>query len=98
MYDLLSNVAARRLGRQWSRHEGEEENQMSLHRRSARGTSIGMTAAAAGIALLVAGCTDSDPGGPSNSADPDSPYGFETAPQDATSPVTIWVDADRAKI
>ena len=58
-----------------------------------------MTAAAAAIALLVAGCSDNDPGGPTNSpGGSDSPYGFETADQDAASPITIWVDADRAKI
>ena len=73
---------------------------MSLHKGSARRTSIGMTAAAAAIALLVAGCSGTDtPGGPTNSpGGSDSPYGFETAEQDAASPITIWVDADRAKI
>jgi len=57
-----------------------------------------MAAAAAGIALLVAGCSDNDPGGPTSAPDPDSPYGFETAEQDPASPITIWVDADRSAI
>ena len=72
---------------------------MSLHQRRAPRTLMGVSAAAAAIALAVAGCSNNSPtnssGAPTN---PDSPYGFETAAQDAKSPITIWVDADRAKI
>jgi len=72
---------------------------MSLHQRIAPRTLMGMSAAAASIALVVAGCSDNSPtnssGGPAN---PDSKYGFPAPEQVADSPITIWVDADRTAI
>jgi multiple sugar transport system substrate-binding protein len=54
--------------------------------------AIGLTAAAAAIALIAAGCSAPDTGSG------DSRYGFPTVEQDADAPITVWVDADRAKI
>ncbi len=77
---------------------------MPLHRGSAVRTVMGMTAAAASIALLATACTkasteETSTDGTTTAAETsDSPYGFPTADQDPTSPITIWVDADRAKI
>ncbi len=54
--------------------------------------AIGLTAAAASLALIVAGCSGGG-GGETN-----SDYGFPAPEQIADSPITIWVDADRAAI
>jgi multiple sugar transport system substrate-binding protein len=54
--------------------------------------AIGLTAAAATIALIAAGCA-----GPGNGSG-DSRYGFPTVEQDADAPITILVDADRSAI
>ena len=54
--------------------------------------ALGLAAAAVSIALVAAGCT-----GPTTGTG-DSRYGFPTVEQDADAPITIWVDADRAKI
>ncbi|MEO8263406.1 MAG: extracellular solute-binding protein, partial [Pseudolysinimonas sp.] len=54
---------------------------------------LGLTAVAATIALAAVGCS---PGG--GDTNTDSRYGFPTVEQDAKAPITIWVDADRAKI
>ena len=80
---------------------------MSLHQRSAPRTLTGVSAAAACIALVVAGCAGNSPSngptGPAGSGTPSngptgpagsgtgSPYGFPTAEQVADSPITIWV-------
>ena len=87
---------------------------MSLHQRSAPRTLSGVSAAAACIALVVAGCAGNSPsnaptetassGTPSNaptetaSSGTGGQYGFPTAEQVADSPITIWVDADRTAI
>jgi ABC-type glycerol-3-phosphate transport system substrate-binding protein len=87
---------------------------MSLHQRSAPRRLMGVSAAAACIALLAAGCsstpsTSSPPGtaasgaptsGPTESAGSStgSQYGFPTVAQDPTAKITVWVDADRSAI
>jgi multiple sugar transport system substrate-binding protein len=54
--------------------------------------AIALAALATGISMLAVGC--SDPG----TANTDNPYGFNAPEQIEDSPITIWVDADRAKI
>jgi multiple sugar transport system substrate-binding protein len=79
---------------------------MSLHQRSAPRTLRGVSAAAACIALVAAGCSgtspSSGPTGPASSGPASSgtgsPYGFPAAEQIADSPITIWTDADRAAV
>ena len=87
---------------------------MSLHQRSAPRTLMGVSAAAACIALVVAGCAGNSPSngptaaagsgtpssGPAGSAGSStgSQYGFPAAAQVADSPITIWVDAARSAI
>lgn len=55
--------------------------------------AIALTAAAASIALLAAGCSGDTGGG-----EVDNAYGFATAEQVADSPITVWVDAAREPI
>ena len=70
---------------------------MPLHRGSAVRTVMGLTAAAASIALLATACSSTTTEDPTTVPETsDSPYGFPTAEQDASSPITIWADADRA--
>ena len=71
---------------------------MPLRQGSASRTVLGMTAVAASIALLATGCSSTPDDEPSADIPSDSPYGFETAEQDAASPITIWVDADRSAV
>jgi multiple sugar transport system substrate-binding protein len=54
--------------------------------------ALGLTAAAASIAMLAVGCSGGGGGGT------DSSYGFPAPEQIADSPITIWVDADRTAI
>src|SRR5687768_8505634 len=64
------------------------------HRFSVTRTSraLALTAVAASIALLGAGCSTGGAG------EVDSDYGFSTAEQDPKSPITVWVDAAREPI
>ena len=87
---------------------------MSLHERSAPRRLMGVSAAAACIALVAAGCgnnpSTSSPAASAASETPSSgatesagastgsTYGFPAAEQVADSPITIWVDADRSAI
>src|SRR6187401_3695710 len=87
---------------------------MSLHHRSAPRRLMGVSAAAACIALVVAGCSGNSPSnGPAGSAGSGTPsngpaesagsstggqYGFPTVAQDPTAKITVWVDADRSAI
>ncbi len=60
---------------------------------------IGLSAAAAGIALMATACSgDKTPEPTDTTTTADSPYGFPTAPQDPNSAITIWTDADRSAI
>lgn len=61
----------------------------SQHRRNSLRRVLAITAAAASIALLAAGCSAGGSGGAS------SQYGFTPATQVKNSPITIWVDATR---
>jgi len=54
--------------------------------------AIGLTAVAATLAMVAAGCSGPDTG------TGDSRYGFPTVEQDAKAPITVWVDADRAHV
>ena len=56
--------------------------------------ALGLIAGAASLALIAA-CSG---GGGGGGGETDSRYGFPTVEQDAEAPITIWVDADRAKI
>jgi multiple sugar transport system substrate-binding protein len=63
------------------------------HRRFTRiPRAMGLTAAAASIALLAVGCAGGGGGGT------DSSYGFPAPEQVKDSPITVWVDADRSAI
>ena len=87
---------------------------MSLHQRTAARRLMGVSAAAACIALVIAGCSNS----PSTSSPPattaasgaptsgptGSPgsstgtYGFPTVAQDPTAKMTVWVDAHQRAV
>lgn len=54
-------------------------------------------ALATGIAALVA-LTACSPGAAAPGDDSSSKYGFETAEQDASAPITVWVDSSREPI
>jgi multiple sugar transport system substrate-binding protein len=67
----------------------------TIHRRMTKGRArVLLVPAIAASLLAMAAC--STPGGtPSASSAPSSAFGFETATQDSTAPITVWVDAAR---
>jgi ABC-type glycerol-3-phosphate transport system substrate-binding protein len=64
-------------------------------RRVRRALTTTAALVAAGLALTACSGGTSVGGSSSSNADSSSPYGFKTAKQDASAPITVWIDSTR---
>src|SRR6187402_971818 len=94
MYDLMVATPPEPVVQSSTTSTREGRDMSAQQRRLTRiPRAIGLIAGAASLALIAA-CS----GGGGGGGETDSRYGFPTVEQDAEAPITIWVDADRAKI